>query len=366
VTPAPSTPASGAILDRVPIGDGPVAADVAQRDDGCPTAAGVPLGPGRRRPRVLVVDDDPLVLSLTSRILAASGFRCQTIQDGRHAVDVAIGFAADIVLLDVHMAPISGAAVLEALRSDYRTALTPVICVTSDCDPATLVALLGAGADDYICKPFRADELEARMLVAVRRRAMLVSVNPLTGLPGNVVLTAAIEQRLRSGPPFALLHVDVDNFKAYNDHYGFVRGDEVIAALGSLLDGALASVGARNRLLAHIGGDDFAILTDANRARPTAVAVLLGFDRLSAELHGARAVERGSVVTADATASLAGTVAATGADPAEALLSVSIGIATTVGRTFASAAAMADAAAQVKGVAKRAPGSAFAVDRRRG
>lgn len=135
---------------------------------------------------MLVVDDDPVVLIVTSRILGARGFRCETVQDGREAVDRAVAFGADVVLLDVHMEPISGATALARLRSDYRTALTPVICVTSDRDPATLVALLGAGADDYIGKPFKADELEARILAAARRRAVLGSVNELTGLQANL------------------------------------------------------------------------------------------------------------------------------------------------------------------------------------
>jgi diguanylate cyclase (GGDEF)-like protein len=306
-------------------------------------------------PRVLVVDDDWIALTITSRILASRGFRCRTVQDGREALDAAVDFAADIVLLDVHMEPVSGATVLERLRDDYRTALTPVICVTADCDPATLVTLLGAGADDYIGKPFRADELEARILVAVRRRAVLGSVNPLTGLPGNVVLTAAIDQRLASSAAFALLHVDIDNFKAYNDHYGFVRGDEVIAAVGRLLRGAIRSVGSPSCLLAHIGGDDFAILTDADQARATADAVIAGFDAVAAELHDARDVERGHIVTTDRSGTLR----------EHPLLSVSIGIATTADRTFVSAAAMADAAVDVKSVAKHMPGSAFVVDRRR-
>jgi diguanylate cyclase (GGDEF)-like protein len=304
----------------------------------------------------LVVDDDPIVLTVTSSLLRARGFVCEAIHDGRDAVDRAVDFGADIVLLDVHMEPVSGAAVLDRLRRDYRTALVPVICVTSDRDPATLVDLLGAGADDYVGKPFKADELEARILVAVRRRAVLGSVNPLTGLPGNVVLTAAIDRRLRDGARFALLHVDIDEFKAFNDHYGFVRGDQMIASVGRLLRGAVAEIGLTGCLIAHIGGDDFAVLTGADQAEATAGAVLASFAAEVRAHYDACDLERGHIMTTDRT----GTVRA------HPLLSVSIGIATTRLRTFASAAAMADAAAETKRAAKRTTGSAFAVDRRRG
>ncbi len=305
---------------------------------------------------MLVVDDDPVILVVTSSLLQARGFVCQAVPDGSVAVDQAVEFRADLVLLDVHMEPVSGAAVLDRLRRDYRTALVPVICVTSDRDASTLVDLLGAGADDYIGKPFKADELEARILVAVRRRAVLGSVNPLTGLPGNVVLTAAIDRRLRDGAPFALLHVDIDEFKAFNDHYGFVRGDEVIASLGRLIHAAVGQIGLPGCLVAHIGGDDFAILTDADQAEATAAVVLASFVAGVGAHYDDCDLERGHITTTDRT----GTVRA------HPLLSVSIGIATTRLRTFASASAMADAAADVKRAAKRATGSAFAVDRRRG
>lgn len=303
---------------------------------------------------MLVVDDDPIVLAVTERLLGGRGFRCETLRDGRDAVERAVAFEADVVLLDVHMEPISGAAVLGRLRADFRTALIPVICVTGDSDPAMLVALLGNGADDYVSKPVDADELEARILVAARRRVVLGSVSPLTGLPGNVVSTAAIEQRLRDAKPFALLHVDIDTFKAYNDYYGFVRGDEVIAKLGRLLRATVAEVDAPDCLLAHIGGDDFVILTGVEDAEPTARAVLADFDRVVPEFYDAADLEHGHISTTDRRGEMR----------AHSLLTVSIGIATTRHRTFPSAAAMADVAVEVKGLAKRQTGSAFAIDRR--
>jgi len=278
-----------------------------------------------------------------------------TVCDGREAVDRAVAFEAGVVLLDVDLRASPAASVLECLRGDFRTALTPVVCVTSVREPSRLVLLLEAGADDYVAKPFKADELEARILSAVRRRAAMSAANPLTGLPGNVVLTAATQQRLCDGDLFALLLVDIDGFKAYNEHYGFVRGDAAISALGRLLRTTLEEVGVSDCVLAHLAGDDFAILTSAEQAEPTALAVVAAFDRAVTELYDPVDVERGHVLTTDRR----------GETRSHALLSVSIGIATTRNRTFASASAMADIAIEVQGVAKREIGSAFVVDRRR-
>jgi diguanylate cyclase (GGDEF)-like protein len=295
---------------------------------------------------VLVVDDDPIVLAVTARVLSNKGFPCGTVEHGGEAVARAVDFGADVVLLDVHMRPVSGPAVLRSMRADHRTALVPVICVTGDRDPATLVALLGAGADDFIAKPFNVEELEARILVAVRRRDVLLSVNPLTGLPGNLVLVAAIEQRLAQGDGFALLHVDIDRFKAYNDRHGFVVGDEVIALLGRILSRTVDELEDRTCLVAHIGGDDFAILSPPEHAEATARAILTAFDRAAAELSTRPGAES----------------TAPGPNPP---LSLSIGIATTRHRKFASSAAMAEAAVESKAVVKGVAGSGFAVDRRR-
>lgn len=304
-------------------------------------------------PRVLVVDDDPIVLAATSSLLGRRRLRCDTIQTGLGVVERAVAFGADVVLLDLQMEPISGAAVLANLRRDHRTALIPVICVTGDADPAKVVALLMDGADDYICKPFRADELAARILVAVRRRAALGSVNPLSGLPGNVVLRNAIEQRLGEDRPFALLHVDIDNFKDYNDRYGFVHGDRVIAALGRLLRDAVSGVDGGECLVAHIGGDDFAVLMPSGEAEAMALTILEAFDRLAAELYETDEA-RGHTETDDRRRRA----------QYHPTLSLSIGLATTGHRTFPSAAAMADVAGEVKAAAKRRDGSALVVDRR--
>jgi diguanylate cyclase (GGDEF)-like protein len=305
--------------------------------------------PGRShptRPRVLVVDDDPVVLAVTARVLSSKGFPCGTVADGGEAVERVVAFGADVVLLDVHMRPISGSAVLRGMRADRRTALVPVICVTGDRDPATLVALLGAGADDFIGKPFNAEELEARILVAVRRRDILLSVNPLTGLPGNLVLVAAIDERLAHGEGFALLHVDIDRFKAYNDQHGFVVGDEMIALVGRILSRTIDELEDRACVVAHIGGDDFALLVPPDHAERAARAIVASFDRAVAELPAGPGGQGG----------------AAGSGPS---LSLSIGVATTRRRTFASSAAMAEAAVESKAVVKEAAGSGFAVDRRR-
>ena len=90
--------------------------------------------------------------------------------------------------------------------------------------------LLGftSAADDYIVKPFEPIELVARVRSTLERSRHMRDVSPLTGLPGNGQIQQELTERIDSGCSPALLHVDLDNFKAFNGHYGFARGDEAI------------------------------------------------------------------------------------------------------------------------------------------
>lgn len=104
--------------------------------------------------RVLIADDDPFGLRMTTRVLSMRGFDCRIAQDGADLLDQAAATRPHVILLDAHMTPMSGLEVLARLQSDHRTALIPVICVTADKRSETVLELLTAGADDYVAKPF--------------------------------------------------------------------------------------------------------------------------------------------------------------------------------------------------------------------
>ncbi|MDX8151069.1 response regulator [Patulibacter brassicae] len=306
------------------------------------------------RVRVLVVDDDPLAARMITRVLGARGFACDVLHDGREASSVVAAQRPDVVLLDLHMTPIDGFEVLARLQADHRTALTPVIAVTGDRQPETVLALLTAGADDYVGKPFEVDELQARILTATRRRILLGGVSPLTGLPGNVLLTRAVEQRLEAGVAFGFLHADIDHFKPFNDRYGYVRGDEVIRGLAAVLDQAADAVDATDTVIGHIGGDDFAVVAPVDVVVPLAHDAVARFDAMVPGFHDPEDAARGTIVTRDRQ----------GNEVVDGLLSVSIGVARWSADHPRAVKAVADVAAELKHVAKRTAGSQVAVDRR--
>ncbi|MBF6355917.1 response regulator transcription factor [Nocardia higoensis] len=125
--------------------------------------------PAVRRPeaRVLVVDDEPMIVELLSVSLRFQGFEVQTAVDGAQALDRARVFRPDALIVDVMMPGIDGFGLLPRLRADGIDA--PVLFLTARDDVQDKVAGLTLGADDYITKPFSLEEVVARLRVVLRR-----------------------------------------------------------------------------------------------------------------------------------------------------------------------------------------------------
>jgi diguanylate cyclase (GGDEF)-like protein len=301
--------------------------------------------------RVLVVEDDEATRGALRALLDDAGYVCDEVADGERAVAAMRDARFDLVLLDLGLPGMSGADVHRQLRQDPRTRFLPIVFLTAHTDRQAKLAELEAGAEDFITKPYDAEELLARVGAAVRRWSGLRSVNPLSGLPGNQTITEELESRLARGEHFALLYVDIDRFKEFNDHYGFTRGDRVITLLAEIL----IQVGADQRFVGHIGGDDFVVLSRAEEAEAIAEKITRRFDDAIRALYDPEDRARGWIEARDRRGKQRHTPFAT----------VSIGIVNIPPGRFDGATAAARAAAEVKEVAKRRPGSAWAVDRRK-
>ncbi|MDQ1445750.1 MAG: hypothetical protein QOI20_2214 [Acidimicrobiaceae bacterium] len=307
--------------------------------------------------RILIVDDEADIARLLELNLDSEGFDVEVVTDALSALPQAISFRPDLVLLDVNMPDMDGLAVTRALRSDALTAAASIILLTAKASMDDRLVGLAAGADDYITKPFDLDELLSRVRAALRRASQLRGASPLTGLPGNFEILRQLQVLIDAeGSSFALVHADLDNFKAYNDHYGFVRGDQAIQATADLLLEELGKVVTRPRFLGHVGGDDFALIVPAAVAEEVAEAVTCRFDQLVPLLYEPDDWQRGSV-------SVVGRDGVTRELP---FLTISLGIASSATRGFTSPVEMAAVASEMKQFAKQHVGSTWRMDRRRG
>jgi len=309
-----------------------------------------------RRDRALIVEDDPAVLEVLRGILAVDGFEVRVCPAGGDAVRHALEWHPDVVLLDVMMPGADGISVCRRLRHDFGTGSMCIVMVTARVSLDDKLIGLRAGADDYVTKPFDPEELLGRVRAAIRRCRDRTSLNPLTELPGNLQIHQAITGALLWEEPFALLHVDIDSFKAFNDHYNMLRGDEAIRLLATCVLEVIKSSGAERAFVGHVGGDDYAIVIEAQAAENVARRIIRLWDERVTALYDIADLERGFIRVRDRQMR-------TTRFP---VMTLSIGIASSEQRRFASHLEAADIAAEMKQVAKRDPSSTYAIDRRQG
>ena len=303
----------------------------------------------------LIVDDDEQILRLVKRVLERAGFECVTVSDGRLAHDAAVQCRPDIVLLDLMLGETTGDKVMVELRDDFRTRLIPIVFLTARDSLKDKVEHLLGGADDYVTKPFIPEELVARLRAVMTRATTARGLSPLTGMSGNADILREIGRRLAQHTRFAVLYPDIDGFKSYNDHYGFLRGDDVIKALAEIILEVLEDKHSSRHFAGHVGGDDFVILTEPGLAETVATEITRRFDEAIPALYDPIDREHGWIEFEERSGNILRTP----------LVSVSIGIVMVEPRSYTSPAAVAARASEVKGVAKRMPGSKWVLDRRR-
>ena len=301
---------------------------------------------------VLVADDEPNTVQWAQLNLKMAGFDVSTAAEGRSALEKAVTGRPDLVLLDIKMPHVDGFEVCRRLRQDPRTKYTSVIFLTASDNQADLIKGLEVGADDYLVKPADPDELIARVKRMIRRSRQMRGVNPLTQLPGNSDIVEELKLRVASPDPFALLYVDLDHFKSFNDYYGFARGDVAIRTLAEVLKDHAAE--DADRFLGHIGGDDFVVIVPAERAEVVADEIISGWAAEVAELYGPKERQDGYVEIVDRRGKLR----------RFPLVTVSIGIASNLKREINTHWEAAEIAREMKQRAKGQEGSCYSIDRR--
>jgi diguanylate cyclase (GGDEF)-like protein len=304
--------------------------------------------------RILVVDDDPDIARFVEINMRLEGFDVRIARDGEEALAAIAHEPPDLVLLDVMMPRIDGVEVCRRLRADPATAHLAIIMLTAKSLSADKVVGLTAGADDYLIKPFDTLELVARVRSTMRRNAEMRAASPLTNLPGNTRIDEEIATRMSAGAPFAVCYFDLDNFKAFNDAYGFLRGDDAILALARALQNAVLEAGKPTPFIGHVGGDDFVVVCEVGQAEDLCARALALFDAVAISLYDPIDAERGHIALTDRQGNLR----------KYPLVSVSAGIASTERRRYSDHRQIVAVATEMKNVAKATPGSAVAVDRR--
>ena len=303
---------------------------------------------------ILIADDDPDLRDILRSILEGAGFVVVESEDGEHALNTIRTQPLDLVILDYMMPGLTGPQICERLKQDVLLRHIPVMMLTGKSETQDKVSGINAGADDYLVKPFEPQELLARVNMVLRRTARDLEANPLTKLPGNISIQRELERRLAAGGPLAVCYIDLDRFKAFNDHYGFKRGDEVIQRTATVLLEVSRADGSPQDFVGHIGGDDFIVITTAGAAERLCEAIIQTFDAMVPQLYDEEDRARGYLLHADRK----------GQAVRIPLLSISIALVTNDVQPLTHPGQIAKIGAELKAYAKQFDRSLYVKERR--
>lgn len=304
--------------------------------------------------KILLVDDERNILDIVQFNLEVEGFEVMTASDGQEALRTVHEIKPDLILCDIMMPEVNGLEVCRRLKADGRTNQIPIVMLSAKAQSQDKLDSIEAGADDFVTKPFDFNDLVARIKVNLVRAKQKKDVSPLTGFPGSISIEAEIKNRINRAEPFATLYVDMDNFRPFNEVYGFPHGDKAIKMLADIIDDAVRKAGNVEDFVGHGGGDDFVIISTPDRAKPLAVFLIENFDRRITTLYKEEDLQRGYFIRTDRT----------GKESYIPITTVSIGIASNEHRRISTHWEVGEIAKETLNYAKSIPGSTFFMDRR--
>ncbi len=202
------------------------------------------------------------------------------------------------------------------------------------------------------------DDLELEIRQMMRNiqdsQRLCLDASPLTRLPGNRAIEQVLKEKMSRDERFALCYVDLDDFKAFNDTYGYARGSELIKLTGEIVHNAKAMHANPEDFVGHIGGDDFVLVVASELAQPVCESIITEFDRVIPEFYNEDDRMRGYIECSDRY----------GVVRQFPLMTISIAVVSDSRREFCSPIEIAQIATEIKDYVKSLPGSNYLLDRR--
>lgn len=305
--------------------------------------------------KILIIDDDPDIVELIKFTLKHTGYEVDAVYNGHDGLLKVNSMHPHLLILDINLPDLSGFDLLNTIRSQGTTCLLPILMLTAHSKIQDKIKGLKSGADDYLTKPFDPFELEARVEALISRSEKQMMASPLTHLPGSIIIEEEIKEIISKKKKFGVAYLDLDNFKAYNDIYGFQKGDEVIMMTARVIQDAVKQTGSENDLVGHIGGDDFIFISVPEKIEDICRCIISEFNTKIPGFYSEDDRKKKYIISYDRR----------GNKLVFPLMSVSIGIVTNEKREIKHFAKVAEVATEVKKVAKSVKGSSYFKDRRK-
>ena len=316
-----------------------------------------------KKKEILIIDDSTDAIKVLIKVLTPE-FTVYFSTDGFKGIEQAKDKKPDLILLDILMDKINGYEVCKLLKRDKETADIPVIFLTAVSESMDEAQAFSIGGADYITKPFVPVVVLARIRNHIKLTEALMELkrlynialdaNPITGLPGNNSIKQAITNAIEANQEAFVFYADLDNFKAYNDDYGFANGDKVILFTSSLIQAVMKEFAITEGFTGHIGGDDFVLIIEKSKALDFAGRLIERFDQGIKEYYNDEDRANGYIVS----------INRKGEETNFPFVSISIAGVDLSQRDYSNYLQVSDICVELKHKAKQTAGSCLVIDQR--
>lgn len=270
-------------------------------------------------------------------------------------IELALRNIPALIIIDEDNTDINIIEFCKSIRANEDNCITPIIVVSSNTEKEHRTEVLKTDVEYYIKKPIDDEYFYYTIknitgLLYKNRR-----ISPLTGLPGNVQIQAEMKKRLLNKEVFAILYFDLDNFKAYNDVYGFSNGDEIIKFTARTISKHIHQIENSDNFVGHVGGDDFVAIVSKTDYDKVCQDIIVEFDKFAVTYYNEIDAERGYVEVANRK----------GIIEQFPLTTISIAVVEVDYKNYKTTLEIGEVGAQVKHQAKTIMGSTYIINRRR-
>ena len=301
----------------------------------------------------IIDNDDNLKETLNRLFKKEKNYKFKKVDSRK--IDIVLKNIPSLIIINEDTLDEDILEVCKRIRANEDNSITPTIVISSNIKKQHRVEVLKECVEHYIKVPIDEEYLYYTVCNIIRLLYVNRRVSPLTGLPGNVQIQAEMKKRLLNNEGFVMLYLDLDNFKAYNDVYGFLNGDEIIKFTAKTIVNNVEGLNEGEGFVGHIGGDDFvAIVSIDEDYEKICQNIIAEFDNGVSKFFNDEDLEKGYLEVPNRR----------GIVEEFPLTSISIGVVVADQNRFANVLEIGEVGAQVKHLAKTTIGSAYSIDRR--
>lgn len=303
---------------------------------------------------IYIIDNTQSVLNILKQIFKDNvDYQFKSVKT--EELNIALKNIPDMIIIDEDTINMDIIDLCKSIRENEDNSITPIVVISSEWEKEHRLKILEQSIEYFILKPIDREYFYYTVRNILNLLQNNRRISPLTGLPGNVQIQAEMKKRLLNKEQFAMFYFDLDNFKAYNDTYGFSNGDEIIKFTARTIVENVHKMGTEDSFIGHIGGDDFVAITGKTDYEKICKNIISDFDTYVLGYYSDEDVQKGYIEVANRR----------GIIEQFPLTSISIGVVEITPGRFKNTLEIGEVGAQVKHQAKSVMGSTYIINRRK-